>query len=448
MNQKDRAHYGHKKETNVLQFPDRKVNRQAERGAEKRKEQEQNRPMEGFEHYRKKYRKSKKLVYGIIVVTAALTWIFENFFYQFVDWISWEGLILSIPTYAVLIIDILVGAAKNDNYGYFDQNDFFERIDSAWKNIKDAWRSKPVIELLFIVVTIVHIVIIGSKYNICAKVVHAAEAGIHDFINYKEESGAKSGNHKGTLGFSAITSKTESEEKINNPVENFKNADSLYIYSEEEMIEQFGRDNYLEARSIMMTEDDRNRELNLSPDDYNDIFHLTGDYQIKDWDNQEEVNAAVLQKIQDEKDLKKNNDFDENAPGWLQNDVNEASRKEEEKHTFSKRVEIMETRAGAYDMCGKSSLAKLTSNDNQALALALVLIGGKKQTEMYYYGQAIIWGHRYFGFADVSENSVKEKANWIANRYKDIQFICSETDPEYRYSEKLAIAYENAANAF
>ncbi len=288
----------------------------------------------------------------------------------------------------------------------------------------------------------------GSKNNVCAKTVYAFEEGIAAFDSYGKSFSPGTVNRHGTLGISAITSKTESEEKINNLVESIENGDSLYIYSEEEMIAQFGQESYLEAKSIVMTEDDRTRELNLSSEDYSDIFHLSGEYQIENWDNQEEVNAAVLRKIQDGTGLKKNNEFDENAPEWLQHDVDEASRKEAERHTFSERVEILGTRTGAYGVYPKSSLAKLASNDNQALALALVLIGGKKQTEMYYYGEAIIWGLEYLKFMDVSTSSVKEKVNWIAKRYKDIQFIYSETDQEYRYSEKLAIAYENAANAF
>ena len=99
-------------------------------------------------------------------------------------------------------------------------------------------------------------------------------------------------------------------------------------------------------------------------------------------------------------------------------------------------------------MYPKSSLAKLVSNDNQALALSLVLIGGKKQTEMYYYGESIIWGREYLSFADVSAGSVKEKLNWIAERYKDIMSICSESDIEYMYADRLMKAYQHAANEF
>lgn len=99
-------------------------------------------------------------------------------------------------------------------------------------------------------------------------------------------------------------------------------------------------------------------------------------------------------------------------------------------------------------MYPKSSLAQLIANDNQAMALALVLIKGKVTTELYYYGESIFWGVEYLGFADISTSAVKEKVNWIAERYKDILFICSETDPEYMYAEKLMIAYKHAADEF
>ena len=63
-------------------------------------------------------------------------------------------------------------------------------------------------------------------------------------------------------------------------------------------------------------------------------------------------------------------------------------------------------------------------------------------------GDRLSFSAKYLGFADISTSAVKEKVNWIAERYKDILFICSETDPKYMYAEKLMIAYKHAADEF
>ena len=450
MERKNKAYYGHNKRTNVLPFRKRN-NKEQPKEVNAWEVQEQSKQVDEYERYREKDRRSKKLIVKIIVFTAAFTYVCEKHLYKLLDCISWESLILSLPAYVILFIDVIISAVKNDNYSNYDRNDFYERVISAYKSIKDAWHSKPVIEVFVIFLTVGIIVVFGSKYQIYARAEHA----VREFFEYDKETDTKSKNYQdATWDLETSISTFTDEEKVNNITEDFAVEDSPYIFTEEEIIKRFGSENYLTARNIIVTEYDRNREENLSESDYNDTFLLEGEFKVDDWSNQEDINKVVSQMIQYECGLQKKNKFDENEDTdddvliKLKDEVSAASIREEGEHTFSERIEIIETRKRAYVQYPKGSLAKLLSNDNQALALALVLSGGKKQTEMYYYGKSIIWGREYICFAEVSPESVKAKLNWIAGRYKDIQFICSEEDPEYEYAGKLAIAYQYAADNF
>lgn len=453
MSEKDKAHYGPEEGTNVLPFPGINDKEQSEETAENRKAQEQNQKTDEYERYRKKYRRSKKLWWGIAAFTIALMIFLEKVLYRCIDCISWESLLLTIPAFLVLFIDVIISAGKNDNYSNYDKNDFYERVVSALKSIRDAWHSKPIIEVCFIALTVGIIAVFGSKFKVCARAEHA----IREFFKYNKEVDAKSENDQSMSGdIETAIEKTgvdivkasekkeesisESEEKVNNDIDNYDP----------------------ESEDIIVTEFDRNLELNLPESHYNDIFHLEGEFTVEDWNDQEAIDEVVLAMVRDENSQQKENKFDENeieddnkdeddnnnVLSELRSRVSAASENEKKENTFSGRIEIMETRMDAYDSDPKSSLAKLVSNDNQALALALVQNDGKKQTEMYFYGESILWGREYIGFADVSASSVKEKLNWIAERYKDIRFICSEEDPEYIYADRLMKAYQHAANEF
>lgn len=357
--------------------------------------------------------------------------------------------------FLLMIVKTFLEVAKQKNvYSDFDQYDFCQAAIDGFKDCCKIWKSKPIFTFLLITVIIWDSAVFLSQINTCARIAYAAEesvkAGIEALLNYERETNAKPIGKQNVpeVSVSISTSILLSEEKMNNCKESLNEETSLYTYSEQEMIEQFGEENYREAKNIIVSANDRNRELYLSSTNYNALFHLDGEYKIENWNDQEEIDSAVLRMIMDEISLGKQNIFDAYAPGWLQTNIKAASEKEKAEHTFNERIEIIGTRGGAYGMYPKSSLAQLIANDNQAMALALVLIKGKVTTELYYYGESIFWGVEYLGFADISTSAVKEKVNWIAERYKDILFICSETDPEYMYAEKLMIAYKHAADEF
>lgn len=112
-----------------------------------------------------------------------------------------------------------------------------------------------------------------------------------------------------------------------------------------------------DANAVMIV-NERNLELQLSQSDYDAIFYLDGNYKIEDWNNQDEIDAMILEMILDE--------------------------------MAQERMNISD--------------------------------------------------------ADVPTSKVKNKIYWIAERYNDIGFSCDENDLEYKYAEKLRIAYEHTAD--
>lgn len=435
----------------------------------------------GKRKVKKRRRKLKRILIKLLkyvlffsIVTLILTFIFEKIrFGQVIGkWFSAIMPLLFVAKFVIYGVDKLVIDCTGKSILEFimDYEDSFiveilkifcQIFELAFDRILRCFGIKnfPKLKLRYGIMLSAVLVVasIGSENHFCVK---AAEKCILFLQGNEGNNYIKFQNTQGVLGISTEHFKTTSEEKMNSDIEDINMNEtievnsSLCLFTEEEIIDQFGEENYRQAQNIIMTEEDRNRVEELPQSHYNDIFHLEGEFKIEDWNDQEAIDAVILKEVKDEIGLKKENKFDKDdednldVQNKLRTDVNTASEEEKTEHTFSDRIGFMGARTGAYGLYPKSSLALLASNDNQALALSLVLIGGKKQTEMYYYGESILWGWEYLGFADVSASSVKEKLNWIAERYKDIRFICSEGDPEYQYAEKLMTAYQHAANEF
>lgn len=440
MGDKIKAHCRPERGTDVL------INFQKEKGKRQARVCKRNKAGRGQKQQLSEHRgqeetkwKGRLIFGGIIVGAAFLTWILETFFYELVLYIARWDMIGSFLSLTGVVANVIADAAKQKN-GHVPVG-FINRFIEGGKCFIDVWRGKPIFTFYLVVLILVNAVVFGSKYTICAKAAEWISDIRKSIAEYIDNAAAKERRPN-------PDPVTSNEEKKNNNEESSDDEGAFYIYSGQEMIEQFGKEDYWLTKNIIVSEDDRMRELYLSSVDYDALFQLDGEYKIKNWDDQEEIDTVVLKMIEDEISLRKQNRFDGEAPGLLQANVNEANIKEAEMHTFDERIEMIGIRTEAYWTYHKSSLAQLIANDNQALALALVLNDGKKQTELYYYGESVFWGLEYLGFADVSTGAVKEKVNWIAERYKDIQFICSETDPEYRYAEKLMIAYKHAANNF
>lgn len=188
----------------------------------------------------------------------------------------------------------------------------------------------------------------------------------------------------------------------------------------------------------------------LSQNDKDLVFFL--DQEDIDWTDQDEVNAVVLQKVNEYLSMQKENEFDKDekdggAPQWLRNLVAQASEDEANAKSFIEIKYIRDVRAEAYDQFPKKSLAQLLSNDNQKLAIILYLNGGEEDSIIYYFSQSILRDFQCLQFAQNSNDTVKGKLKSIAQRYRDMVYTCPDMD-NLENVQALAEAFENAANQY
>lgn len=188
----------------------------------------------------------------------------------------------------------------------------------------------------------------------------------------------------------------------------------------------------------------------LSQEDYELVFFLN--LEDIDWTDQNAVNEAVLQMIDEIRSIQMENVFDKGendggAPQWLCDLVHQASEDEKKAKSFSAIVSIRDVRAGAFTLFPKRSLANLLSNNYQELAIILFLNGGNEEAIVYYYSQSIIRDFECLQFAENSNDMVKDKLISIAQRYEDMIYTCPNME-DRQNAQTLAVAFKNAANEY
>lgn len=443
---------GKKKGKKYKQEPDqKKVIGQKEKNAQKKKSEQKDKNNERVDVIKEKIIKNirkfwKKFKWNLIVIcilTPIIAYIFEK--------IGYGKVIKYISTALAIIIctgmQIVYIAGKLKENGLINETHTIQLGMYVKEAFSRVLHNKKRIQIIMTALIILISAIGLSKYKVYARTKEGVNAFKSSFLNYeeKEETKLEEGDKTGE----EVTEEPENnEEKITSDMSDDITGEDLYVYTKEEIIEQFGIDNYMEVKNILMSCEDKNLEKYLPYDDYAQIFFQNGKYKIKDWNNQTEIDEKVFQRIEDEIAQNKQNIFDESAPEDLKNKIDAVRKKGEEKITFAERIEITTFREITYEQYPKSKLALLTANDNQAYAMAFVIIGGKQQTQMYYYGQSVLWGLKYISYEDVSERAIIQRINWIAKRYEDIRFICFKEDTEYMYADRLMTAYRHAAASF
>lgn len=237
--------------------------------------------------------------------------------------------------------------------------------------------------------------------------------------------------------------------------ESFDNNTKDLEHSREDQkwLEQYGEEFAKEIETTEITTVEKNMEKNLSGEDYNKIFFQDGKYKIIDWEDQDEINQKVHQKVKDDLNVQRENIFDKSeadggAPERIKSEISKASENENNADSFGAKEEILETRGNAYNVFPKMSLANLIANGNQALALILFYYGGKQNTILYYFGQSILSQSQCLEFQGISDQTIKNKLLWIKQRYLDIKYVVSDDTVESYYSDKLAEAYQYVAGQY
>lgn len=203
-------------------------------------------------------------------------------------------------------------------------------------------------------------------------------------------------------------------------------------------------------QQAVITPEELNTITALSQQDRDLVFFLNR--KDLDWTDQNAVNEAVSQMIDEKYSMQMENVFDKSvndggAPQWLCNLVAQASEDEISAVSFSEIKSIRDVRADAFEQYPKKSLANLLSNDNQKLAIVLYINGGEEESIVYYYSQSILRDFECLQFAQNSNATIKDKLISIAQRYRDMVYTCPGME-NLENASVLAEAFENAANQY
>lgn len=280
-----------------------------------------------------------------------------------------------------------------------------------------------------------------GKFEVVSRTVSAAEAFGKTWISY--DSQKKEVNHDGKAAEESMQMNESTEMK---PSEEPNDSDRLDGNSD---IAAFIEKSYYDVddlRQIEISDIELDHIVDLSSEEYEFVFFTGEEYVIEDWEDQEEIDDAVLEMIKDLRREKKVNLFDGGiAPQDVQNEINYASEDEKKAKSFMEIERIQQVRVDVYRDYPKKSIANLVGNSEQLKALVLYYYRGRQQSILYHYGKSILWESEYLKYEDVSNDVASKHLSKIAQRYGDIAFVCKDCSESAR-AERLQTAYENAAD--
>lgn len=192
-------------------------------------------------------------------------------------------------------------------------------------------------------------------------------------------------------------------------------------------------------------------EMRLSSEDWNTVF-FHGEYSINGLEGQEEINRVVLDKVKELASHKLENVFDKlpgqgGAPQCEKDKISNASVEEEYAKSFEDINRILDLRETINESYPKRSLTQLVANGYDKLARLEKANGANQNTIIFYYGQAIMNNLKCLEFAENTNKTIKEKLAIIAQLYRDIACVCSDSE-EAVISLRLADAFQHASDQY
>ncbi|MDE7178245.1 MAG: hypothetical protein K2O59_10545 [Lachnospiraceae bacterium] len=341
---------------------------------------------------------------------------------------------------AACILKACIGEKKSSE----DTQENMGVFQTFLSGIKELWKSIRINEKLFALSVVCLGCVIGGaigKFEVVSRTVSGAEAFGEAWISY--ESHKIEVNNDGEVDGESAQMNDSTEVK---PSEEPNVSDRSDGNSDiEDFIEKSDYD-VDDLRQIEISDIELNHIVDLSSEDYEFIFFTGEGYVIEDWEDQEEIDDAVLEMIKDLRREKKVNLFDGGiAPQDVQNEINYASEDEKKAKSFMEIERIQQVRVDVYRDYPKKSIANLVGNSEQLKALVLYYYRGRQQSILYHYGKSILWESEYLKYEDVSNDVASKRLSKIAQRYGDIAFVCKDC-PESARATRLQTAYENAAN--
>lgn len=185
----------------------------------------------------------------------------------------------------------------------------------------------------------------------------------------------------------------------------------------------------------------------LDKESYDDVY-FEGKYKINDWDDKRKIGEAVEEKVKVLVSQNQENKFDVKEggpPEQLQNSIYKASLEEENTKDLKGRKDILAIRIEAYQSYPKYSLAKMIAEGYNLFGLVYCWQCKNFLMAKYYFEMSIVWLEKALTFKDNSDDINKELLICIAQRYKDIAYVCSDDQIESFYSLYLSEAYEEIA---
>ena len=193
---------------------------------------------------------------------------------------------------------------------------------------------------------------------------------------------------------------------------------------------------------------DPKRYYELCPEEYNEIYFLSGPFAITDWTDTVNVTQTLTEFIKSLQCQNMPNSFDANAPVALQGEVSYASQLEIQMINSDDLDRIIKIRINAWDQYPKHSLATLLASNQQRYALEYSKVDGHFETIEYYYAQSIFWAFESLTFSNTNGYTIKNTLSSIKMRYLDIASTAPDNSRSKYYATHLFEAFESLENSY
>lgn len=369
-----------------------------------------------------------------------LLWFLEEKFFPDIGKVSLGIGSILFSAAAAKLIDITIKERENEDVEPSGKTTI---LIEAWQTFKSimAGLEEQKRDFIIVLLTLFIVPAFLSSLHLGGRLQSGIKAGYVAFVSYtvaSEENGsvAESAEEAGSPELKEIeeTKDTEGakenvqkhETESENPIEPSVKADDLS--STDTLADKI----CFESGELMM-------EWALSEEEYNQIFFVTGEFAIQDWNNPVHIKdqlEAFVDSLQAEGLCNVFDNKECGAPSYIQSEIVKASEEEEKIKSLSGQMEIIRIREEAFASYPKYSLAKLTAEGYHACAQAFTKHGGNVETIRCFTGQSILWRFQGMKFVDISNGILKINLNSACARYKEL----SDTYPEWSEERKHALA--------
>ncbi|GEM_PF-4473060 len=414
---------------------------------------------------KRRNKKRLELFFALLLCFIVFWFLGEFTFFRFMIkiWLGEWGILV-----AGIIIPGLIGLLVNEEMKKDRpaDRDFITDVKCFLNAVMLSVKHKTAVKLLAAILTLIYAPAVLAQNYVAGSICVFFEEGVdfHEGIEackiYRDSKKQQEG-----LRSQPQDTKPEAHEKqedehetgtvsANDALGSEENRDPFKQNDAPENIEWFAghpESEQKEARKIIVSKAEQNVELVLSKMDYDVIFFQTGEYAIKNWNDEEEIYQAVNHLVEDKIECCLENKFDDEehgAPPQMRTEVDDMSRLDAKLTELKDKKHVMEVRDYCYQNYPKYSLAKLLAEDNNGCALAYWCQDGREETVRYYYGQAVIWLLESLKFEMVSNNSKKNVLLSVSQRYADIAYTTSGETVEKFYALKLEAAFLRVSNNY